>query len=108
MLSIGLVSASGRSGFGVRVVKIVLKPRIHGAPGRAGECVPATRWRFGHMGVAKEGDSQTLSGLYCHVEENLCEVARVDRALACSKTGSPCRQTGFEFLAQTAQSAGPR
>jgi hypothetical protein len=29
----------------------------------------------GHMVVAKAGVSQTLSRLYCHVEENICEVA---------------------------------
>ena len=78
---------------------IVLLAAIQRRRGRDAECEAATRWRFGHMGVAKEGDSQTLSGLYCHVEENLCEVARVARALACSETGSPCQQTGFEFLA---------
>jgi hypothetical protein len=41
----------------------------------------------GHMGVAKVGDSQTLSRSYCHVEENFCEVAREDRAFACGETG---------------------
>jgi hypothetical protein len=39
------------------------------------------------MVVAKVPDSQTLPRFYCHVEENICEVARQARAFACGEAG---------------------
>ncbi len=54
------------------------------------------------MEVAKQGDSQTLSGLYCHVKENICEDPRHDRPFACSEVGRAGFQTDFQFSRQAA------
>ena len=53
-------------------------------------------------------DSQTLSSLYCHVEENLCEDTRYHFAFARSETGDAGFETDFQFSRQAACGDVPR
>ena len=56
----------------------------------------------GHMVVAKADDSQTLCRFHSHVEENICEAAGLDLALARGEIGRFRRQTGIQFSGQVA------